>query len=151
MDIDTANALVSARLDKTYRKENDKKLPRGIKKGDAVCITRARSAFSKQYRGNFSNKVFIVSKVYRQAGAPETVVYKLHDLLGEEIKGVFHKPQLQKVLLPAKPVITRVVWKVKSKGYLVELLNYPQHYRVWLSKKDIRHGYTLGENVCHTS
>lgn len=151
VDIDTANTLVSARLDKTYRKENVKKLPRGIKKGDAVRITRARSAFFKQYRGNFSNEVFIVSKVYRQAGAPETVLYKLRDLLGEEIKGVFYKPQLQKVLLPAKPVITCVVRKVKNKGYLVELLNYPQDYRVWLSKRNIRHGYTLGENVRLTS
>lgn len=147
INIDKANELVSARLDKTYGKEKLGRLPRDIRKGDAVRITRARSAFFKQYRGNFSNEVFTVSKVYKQAGAPETVLYKLRDLLGEEIRGVFYKPQLQKVLLSAKPIISRVVRKSKNKGYLVELQNYPSEHRLWLRKKEIKNGYTLGKNV----
>lgn len=110
-------------------------------------ITRARSAFFKQYRGNFSNEAFIVSKVYKQAGAPQTVLYKLHDLLGEEIQGIFYRPQLQKVLLLRKPVISRIVRKSKGKGYLVQLLNYPSTHRVWLTKKEIKDGYALGENI----
>ena len=151
VDIDRGNALVSARLDKTYGKEKLKKLPHDIRIGDAVRITRERSAFFKQYRGNFSNKAFIVSKVYRQPGAPNTVLYKLRDLLGEEIRGIFYRPQLQKVLLPSKPVISRVVRKAKGKGFLVEFLNYPKDHRVWLRKKEIRDGYALGENVRLTS
>lgn len=110
-------------------------------------ITRARSAFFKQYKGNFSNEAFIVSKVYKQAGAPQTVLYKLRDLLGEEIQGIFYRLQLQKVLLSTKPVISKVIRKSKGKGYLVELLNYPKTHRVWLSKTEIKHGYKLGENI----
>lgn len=147
IDIDKANALVSMRLDKTFNKEKLRRVPRDIEKGDVVRITRARSAFFKQYRGNFSNEAFIVSKVYKQAGAPQTVLYKLRDLLGEEIQGIFYRPQLQKVLLSRKPVISRIVRKSKGKGYLVQLLNYPSTHRVWLTKKEIKDGYTLGENI----
>ena len=88
-----------------------------------------------------------VYRVYRQAGAPQTVVYKLRDLLGEEIQGVFYRPQLQKVLLSRKPVISRIVRKSKGKGYLVQLMNYPSTHRIWLTKTEIKDGYTLGENI----
>lgn len=47
VDIDIVNILVLVRLDKIYRKENGKKFLRGIKKGDVVRITRARSVFFK--------------------------------------------------------------------------------------------------------
>lgn len=147
IDIDKANALVSLRLDKTFNKEKLCRVPRDITRGDIVRITRAKSAFFKQYRGNFSNETFVVSKVYRQAGAPQTVVYKLRDLLGEEIQGVFYRPQLQKVLLSRKPVISRIVRKSKGKGYLVQPMNYPSTHRIWLTKTEIKDGYTLGENI----
>ena len=145
--IDKANELVSLRLDKTFNEETLRRVSTDRKKGDAVRITRARSAFFKQYKGNFSNEAFIVSKVYKQAGAPQTVLYKLRDLLGEEIQGIFYRLQLQKVLLSTKPVISKVIRKSKGKGYLVELLNYPKTHRVWLSKTEIKDGYKLGENI----
>ena len=89
--------------------------------------------------------------IYSRPAAPTVTLYKLEDLLGEKIKGVFYRRQLQKVLLPDKPIISKIIRNDKRRGYLVKLQNYPADYSLWLSREEIKDGYGLADVVRLTS
>lgn len=86
-------------------------------------------------------------KLYSRPTAPTVTLYRVEDLLGEKIKGVFYRTQLQKVLLPDKPVVSKILRRDKRRGYLGKLQNYPADYSLWLSRKEIRDGYRLADAV----
>ena len=60
--------------------------------GDHVRISKYKNIFAKRYTPNWSEEVFIVSKVKNTV--PWT--YVINDLNGEEINGTFYEKELQK-------------------------------------------------------
>ena len=74
-----------------YVEEFNKKDPK-LKVGDNVRISKYREIFAKGNTPNWSEEVFIVSKV--QNTVPWT--YLINDLNGEEIMGSFYEKELQK-------------------------------------------------------
>ena len=63
-----------------------------IKKvGDQVRISKYKNIFAKGYAPNWSEEVFIVSKI--NSTVPWT--YAISDLNGEEITGTFYEKELQ--------------------------------------------------------
>ena len=80
--------------DNTYidfgKKVNDKD-PK-IKVGDYVRISKYKNIFAKGYMPNWSEEVFIISKI--KDTVPWT--YAINDLNGEEIVGSFYEKELQK-------------------------------------------------------
>lgn len=59
-------------------------------KGDRVRISIPKEPFKKGYRPNFKKEVFVISA--RLARRPP--VYRINDLQGEEIEGVFYEDEL---------------------------------------------------------
>ena len=69
---------------------NDKYLR--FKVGDRVRISKCKNIFAKEYTQNWSEEVFVVSKIKNTV--PWT--YVIHDLNGKEIIGTFYEKKLQK-------------------------------------------------------
>jgi ribosomal protein S17 len=80
------------RKTKLMRKKNISKKSR-FKLGDLVRISEERGPFYKGYTPNFSNELFIITKVLRR----DQIVYKLKDLEGEELTSIFYEAELAKV------------------------------------------------------
>ena len=74
-----------------YNEDSHKKDPK-LKVGDGVRISRHKSIFAKRYTQNWSEEVFVISKIKNTV--PWT--YVISDLNGEEITGTFYKQELQK-------------------------------------------------------
>ena len=80
--------------DNTYldsKKEVNDKDPK-FKVGDHVRISKYKNIFAKGYTPNWSEEVFVVSKIKNTV--PWT--YVINDLNGEEIIGKFYEKELQK-------------------------------------------------------
>ena len=74
-----------------YNEDFNKKYNK-FKVGDHVRISKYKNIFAKGYTPNWSEKVFVVSKI-KNTG-PWT--YIVSDLNGEEITGSFYEKELQK-------------------------------------------------------
>ena len=74
-----------------FEKEVNNKDPK-FKIGDHVIISKYKNNFAKGYTPNWSEEVFIVSKIKNTV--PWT--YVINDLNGEEITGTFYKKELQR-------------------------------------------------------
>ena len=74
-----------------FEKEINDKDPK-FKVGDHVRISKYKNISAKGYKSNWSEEVFIISKI------KNTVLwtYVLNDLNGEEIIGTFYEKELQK-------------------------------------------------------
>ena len=68
------------------------------KLGDTVRIVKEKGKLAKGYVGNFSDEVFVIS----QRLARHPVAYRLVDLTGEEITGIFYHAELTPAPRPAK-------------------------------------------------
>ena len=100
-----------------FNKEVNDKDPK-FKVGDHVRISKYKNYFAKGCMPNWSEEVFVVSKI--KNAVPWT--YVINDLNGEEIIGTFYEKELQKTNqkeLRIKKVIKRKGDKlfVKWKGY----------------------------------
>lgn len=63
-------------------------------------------------------------------------LYRLKDLTGESLKGVFYEQQLYKVVLPMRKTVEKV-WKRDKKGNVfVSLLDHPKKHFLWLNKNE---------------
>ena len=74
-----------------YNEDFNKKNPK-FKVGDHVRISKHENIFAKGYTPNWSEEVFVVSKIKNTV--PWT--YVINDLNGEEITGSFYEKELQK-------------------------------------------------------
>ena len=74
-----------------YNEDFNKKDPK-FKVGDNVRISKYKNIFAKGYTPNWSEEVFVVSKI------KNTVpwAYVVNDLNGQEITGSFYEKELQK-------------------------------------------------------
>ena len=100
-----------------FEKEINDKDPK-IEVGDHVRISKYKHIFAKGYTPNWSEEVFVISKIKNTV--PWT--YVINDLNGEEIIGAFYEKELQKTNkkeLKIEKMIKRKGDKlcVKWKGY----------------------------------
>ena len=100
-----------------FKKEVNDKDPK-FKVGDHVRISKYKNIFAKGYTPNWSEEVFVVSKIKNTV--PWT--YVINDLNGEKIIGTFYEKELQKTTqkeFRTEKVIKRKGDKlyVKWKGY----------------------------------
>ncbi|XP_070550020.1 uncharacterized protein [Ptychodera flava] len=72
-----------------------------FKPGERVRITKYKSTFRKGYLPNWTEEIFIVTKVVYAAGLGTPPVYKMKDLNGEEILGIFYSDELQRAAVGA--------------------------------------------------
>ena len=113
-----------------FKKEvNDKDLK--FKIGDHVRISKYKNIFAKGYMLNWSEKIFIISKIKNTV--PWT--YVLNDLNGEEIIGTFYEKESQGT--GQKEFRIEKVLKRKGDKLYVKWKGYDNLFNSWIDKKDI--------------
>ena len=75
-----------------YNENPNKKDPK-FKVGDHVRISKYKNIFAKGYTPNWSEEIFIISKIKNTVAS----IYIITDLNGEEITGSFYEKELQKL------------------------------------------------------
>ena len=108
---------------------NDKDLK--FKVGDHVRISKYKNIFPKGYTPNWSEEVFVVSKI--KNAVPWT--YVINDLNGEEITGTFYEKELQKT--NQKEFRIEKVIKRKGDKLYVKWKGYNNSFNSWINKKDL--------------
>ena len=98
-----------------YNEDSDEKDPK-FKVGDLVRISKYKNIFAEGYTQNWSEGVFVVSKI--NDTVPWT--YTISDLNGEPIIGSFYEKELQKT----NQKIFRIEKLIKRKGDKADLSNY---------------------------
>lgn len=105
-----------------------------FKIGDTVRISKYKKTFEKSYLTNYSNEIFTVKRVIHRR--PKNL-YRLCDLDGEEIDGVFYEKELQKVLIDRDTAFTiDKILKQKRVGRSLKLYvkwrGYPEKFNSWI-------------------
>ena len=113
-----------------FKKEVNDKDPK-VKVGDHVRISKYKNIFAKGYTTNWSEEVFVISKI-------ENIVpwtYVINDLNGEEIIGTFYEKELQKT----NQQEFRIEKVIKRKGdkLYVKWKGYDSSFNSWIDKKDL--------------
>ena len=107
---------------------------------DKVRMSNHKGPFKKGYWGNWTEEVFLVSKV---KGKIPYTMYKLKDWKGEEIKGAFYEKEVQGVKKDVEGFWkVEKVLKTRKKGrrkeHYVKWEGYPDSMNSWVSDKDIK-------------
>ena len=99
--------------------------------GDEVRISKKKKTFEKGYTTRWTEEIFTITKILNT----KPVTYKIADLNGEEIKGTFYDPELQK---SSQQVfrIEKVIEKGKDKS-LVKWKGYSDKFNSWVDNKDL--------------
>ena len=99
-----------------------------FKVGDHVRIFKYKNIFAKGYTPNWSEEVFVVSKIKNTV--PWT--YVINDLNGEEIVGTFYEKELLKAN-QQEFMIEKVIKRKGSKLY-VKRKGYDNSFNRWIDK-----------------
>ena len=102
-----------------------------FKVGDRVRISKNKNIFAKGYTQNWSEEVFVVSKIKNTV--PWT--YVVSDLNGEEVTGSFYEKELQKTN-QEKFRIEKVL-KRKGDKLNVKWKRYVSRFSSGIDKKDL--------------
>ena len=99
--------------------------------GDKVRISKKKKTFEKGYTTRWTEEIFTIAEVKHTS----PVTYKITDLNGEEIKGTFYEPELQKT----NQEIFRIEKVIKrgKKKCLVKWKGYSDDFNSWVDNKDI--------------
>ena len=120
-------------MDNTYinffKKINDKD-PK-FKVGDYVKMSKYKNIFAKGYMPNWSEKIFVVSKIKNTV--PWTCV--INDLNNEEIIGTFYEKELQRTS-QSEFRIEKIVKRKGNKLY-VKWKGCNNSFNSWIDIKDI--------------
>ena len=113
-----------------FNKEVNDKDPK-FKVGDHVRISKHKNIFAKGYMPNWSEKVFVVSKIKNTV--PWT--YVINDINGEEIFGTFYEKELQKT--NQKEFRIEKVIKRKGDKLYAKWKSCDNSFNSWIDKKDL--------------
>ena len=113
-----------------FKKEVNDRGPK-FKVAAQVRISKSKNIFAKGYTPNWSEEVFVVSKMKNTA--PWT--YVINDLNGEEIIGTFYEKELQKT--NQKEFRIEQVIKGKGDKLYVKWKSYDNSFNSWIDEKDL--------------
>ena len=99
--------------------------------GDEVRITKKKKVFEKGYTTRWTEEIFTIKEIQNT----NPITYKLEDLQGEEIKGTFYEPELQKTEQQIYR-IEKIIKKEKNKS-LVKWKGYSDKFNSWVDNKDL--------------
>ena len=99
--------------------------------GDEVRISKKKKVFEKGYTTRWTEEIFTIKEIRET----NPITYKLEDLQGEEIKGTFYEPELQKTEQQVFR-IEKIIKKEKGKS-LVKWKGYPDKFNSWVNNKDL--------------
>ena len=99
--------------------------------GDKVRISKKKKTFEKGYTTRWTEEIFTIVEVRRT----QPLMYRIVDFNGEEIKGTFYEPELQKTSQELFR-IEKVIKRGKKKS-LVKWKGYSDDFNSWVDNKDI--------------
>ena len=99
--------------------------------GDKVRITKKKKVFEKGYTTRWTEEIFTITEIQNT----NPITYKLADLQGEEIKGTFYEPELQKTEQQIYR-IEKIIKKEKGKS-LVKWKGYSDKFNSWVDNKNL--------------
>ena len=99
--------------------------------GDEVRIIKKKKVFEKGYTTRWTEEIFTIKEIQNT----NPITYKLEDLQGEEIKGTFYEPELQKTEQQIFR-IEKIIKKEKGKS-LVKWKGYSDKFNSWVDNKDL--------------
>ncbi len=108
--------------------------PFRLKVRDHVRLSQLKERFDRHYSQHWSGEIFVIVKRVRREGRP---FYKVSDIRGEEITGIFAPSELQKVRYDENKAwkIEKVLkrrGKGKKQELLVKWLHWPSKYNSWV-------------------
>ena len=113
-----------------FEEEVNDKDPK-FKVGDYVRISKYKNIFANGYMPNWSEEVFIISKIKNTV--PWT--YVINDLNGQKIIGTFYEKELRKT--NQKEFRIEKVIKRKGNKIYVKWKGYDNSFNSWIDKKDL--------------
>ena len=111
-----------------YNEDSNETKPR-FKVGDRVRISKYKNIFAKGYTQNWSEEVFVVTKI--KSTVPWAFV--ISDLNGEPITGGFYEKELQKT--DQQEFRIEKVIKRKGNKLYVKWKRYDSSFNSWINKK----------------
>lgn len=108
-----------------------------FKTGDFVRISKLRPVFAKGFEANFSTEVFEITAVL-DSKIPH--LYRLNDLEGVNIKGLFYPQQIIKCSRPQTFKVDKLLKKRKRGGqleYYVSFVGLPKNQNCWVLASDV--------------
>ena len=99
--------------------------------GDEVRITKKKKDFEKGYTTRWTEEIFTIKEIRET----NPITYKLEDLQGEEIKGTFYEPELQKTEQQIYR-IEKVIEKEKGRSF-VKWKGYSDKFNSWVDNKEL--------------
>ena len=99
--------------------------------GDEVRIIKKKKVFEKGYTTRWTEEIFTI----REIRETNPITYKLEDLNGEEIKGTFYEPELQKTEQQIFR-IENIIKKEKGKSF-VKWKGYSDKFNSWVNNEDL--------------
>ena len=99
--------------------------------GDKVRITKKKKVFEKGYTTRWTEEIFTIKEIQET----NPITYKLEDLQGEEIKGTFYEPELQKTEQQIYR-IEKIIKKEKGRSF-VKWKGYSDKFNSWVDNKDL--------------
>ena len=99
--------------------------------GDVVRITKKKKVFEKGYTARWTEEIFTIKEIRKT----NPITYKLEDLQGEEIKGTFYEPELQKTEQQIYR-IEKIIKKEKGRSF-VKWKGYSDKFNSWVDNKDL--------------
>ena len=128
------------------RKENELVVWRRLygygrhKPGGFVRLSKQRQVFEKGYLPGWSEEVFKVVKEERQQPRP---IYRIQDMLGEDIKGSFYQEELQSINYDPNALvkIEKVLRKRKHLGktqIFVKWQGRPTKFNSWVNQDEVK-------------
>src|SRR5882724_1295186 len=121
-------------LNKVYKQQENFKSPR-FKIGDYIRIDKDKGVFGKYYLNNFTEELFRIAAV-KHTNPPH---YKIEDLEGQDIKGVFYEPEISKTTLAPNQRIAEILSERKTRtntSYYVHWIGEPEKNNEWVQKTD---------------
>ena len=113
-----------------FKKEINDRDPK-LKVGDHVRISKYKNIFAKGYTPNWSEEVFVISKIKKTV--PWT--YVIDDLSSEEIIRTFYEKELQKT--NQKEFRIEKVIKRKGDKLYVKWKGYDNSFNSWINKSNL--------------
>ena len=115
------------------------KIPFKLKIGDYIRLSDIKHAFDKEYDETWSREHFIISDRFI---SEDIAVYRLKDILGEQVKGTFQEAEMQKVYINSDEIyrfdkILKSKGKGKNKMHLVSWLGWPRKFSTWVRDSEI--------------
>jgi hypothetical protein len=112
--------------------------------GDRVRITKYKHVFQKGYLPNWTEEIFEIADKY----PTYPVTYQLKDLAGEDIKGKFYEPEIQRVVKTDDVYDVGKVLKTRRRSgrveHYVKWKGFPEKFNSWVHERSFLHHPTVG-------